>query len=212
MEVYGTKPKIFTKDWWPYFWDYYKLHTISVILAAVAIISFVSDCKNQKNYDLQIDLITENQVSEETLDKLLDTVYEKIDDVTENGKTEAYINYLDMSENGDPQYMEAMHTKMMIETGYTEAFVFLVSKKYADYMSEVGVFKPSSEWTDSESYNGYLINLENCEILKDLGIDTGDLYLGIVNFRERDKKSEIEKNRPKQKNGIKFAKFLLNEE
>lgn len=212
MEVYGTKPKRFTKDWWPYFWDYYKLHTIGIILAAIAVISFISDCRGQKNYDLQIDVITENQISEEALNKLSDIVYENIDDVTQNGKTEAYINYLDMSENGDPQYMEAMHTKMMIESGYTDAFVFLVSKKYADYMSELGVFKPASEWTDSESYDGYTVNLQNCEILENCGIDTSDLYLGIVNFRERDKKSQIEKNRPKQENGIKFAKLLLNEE
>ena len=25
MEVYGTKPKMFTKAWWGYFWDYFGL-------------------------------------------------------------------------------------------------------------------------------------------------------------------------------------------
>ena len=212
MEVYGTKPKIFTKDWWPYFWDYYKLHTISIILAIIAIIYSVSECKNQKNYDLQIDIITENQMSQESLDTLLSTLCENIDDVTENGKKEANINYIDMSENNDPQYIQAMHTKMMIELGYTDSFVFLISKKYSDVIRDNEMLIPASDWTKKESYDGYVISLNDCEILQNLGIDTNDLYIGIVSLRESDSKKNTEKNRPKQENGIKFAKFLLNEE
>ena len=115
-----------------------------------------------------------------------------------------------MSENNDPQYFEAMSAKMMIEVGYTEAFVFLMSQKFADYMSDAGVFKPTSDWTEAESYNGYCISLKNCEVLETIGIDTSDLYIGIVELRERDGKSALNKNLPKQENGIKFAKFLLD--
>ena len=212
MEVYGTKPKRFTKEWWQYFWDYYKIHTISSVLAIFVIISTVSECKKQINYDLQIDVITRNSVSQEALDILSNTAREKISDVTGNGENEVYVSYIDMGIEGDPQLMEAMHTKMMIETGYTEAFIFFVSKEYADYMSDTGVFKPASEWTSAKSYNGYCIDLKGCETIENMGFDTSDLYLGIVELRERDKVSEREKNRPKQENGINFAKFLLNEE
>ena len=209
MEVYGVKPKPFTKDWWPYFWEYYKLHTISAVLAAILLIFAVSECKNQKNYDLQIDVITENAVSQESLDALLDIVRKNIDDVTENAENEAYISYLNMSENINPQITEVMYNKMIIEAGYTEAFIFLVSQKFADYLSNEGVFKPSSDWTEEDSYNGYCMSLKDCGILQNIGIDTSDLYLGIVELRERDGKSAREKNLPKQENGIKFAKFLL---
>lgn len=212
MEVYGVKPKIFTKDWWPYFWEYYKLHTFAVLIVAFFIISTLHECKNQIKYDLQIDVITENTVPQKALDALSDAAQKNISDVTENGKNEAYVNYLYVDESGDPQYFEAINTKMMVETGYTDAFIFLVSKKYADYMSELGVFKPASEWTDRPSYNGFCISLENCEILKNQGFDTSDLYLGIVELREREKAKERENHRPMQENGISFAKFLLNEE
>lgn len=209
MEVYGVKPKPFTKEWWPYFWEYYKIHTFFVVFAVIFLVAAISECKNQKNYDLQIDVITENAVSQEALDRLTDVASENIDDVTDNGKNEALVSYLYMNESDDPQYFEAVSTKMMAETGYTDAFIFLVSKKYADYMSDLGGFKPASEWTEFPSYNGYCVSLADCEIIKKLGIDTTDLYMGIVELRERDKKSEREKNRLKQDNGIKFAKFLL---
>ncbi|MBR4720496.1 MAG: hypothetical protein IK057_01905 [Clostridia bacterium] len=212
MEVYGVKPKIFTKEWWPYYWDYYKFHTIAVIFVLIIIISTVNECKNQTNYDLTLDVITENYISQDTMDALLNTVCENVEDVTGNEKVEAYINYIDMNENGDPQYLQAMHTKMTFEASYTDAFVFLMSKKYADYMSENEIFEPTSKWTDKESYNGYVIDLTNCQTLQNIGIDTSDLYLGIISIRESDKKSKTEENLYKQKNGIKFAKFLLNEE
>ncbi len=211
MEVYGVKPKPFTKEWRQYFWEYYKLHTIGAVFAVILLIFTVSECKNQKNYDLQIDLITENTVSEEVLDTLSDIVCENIDDVTGNGKSEAYISFLDMSENSNPQITEAMYNKLLIETGYTEAFVFIVSQKFADYLSDEGVLKPASDWTEMETYDGYCVSLKYCEILQNIGIDTSDLYLGITELRERDGKSACEKNLPKQENGIKFAKFLLNE-
>ena len=135
---------------------------------------------------------------------------EDIEDVTENGKTEAYISFLDMRENVDPGVSEVMYSKLVVEVGYSEAFVFIVSQKFADYLSNEGILKPASDWTDMESYNGYCISLENCKVLEDIGIDTSDLYIGITELRERDGKSARDKNIPKQENGIKFAKFLLD--
>lgn len=210
MEVYGTKPKLFTKEWWPYFWDYYKIHTIVCIVAAIVIISTINDCMHRTNYDLQIDVITENSVTQEALDNLTNIICENIEDVTCNGKNEAYITYIDMGENIDPQYSQAMYTKMTIEAIYTDSSVFLMSKKYADYMFENGILMPASSWTDAESYNGYAVSLENCEILENIGIDTSDLYAGVVNLRADDKEQLREKNRKKQENGVKFAKFLLD--
>ena len=212
MEVYGVKPKRFTKEWWPYFWDYYKLHLLAVIFAVIVLISALYECKKQIKYDLQIDIITENFVTEEAITSLTEFTKGNIQDVTKNGVTDAYVLYLDMGEEDEPQFMEAMQTKMMVEVGYTEGFVFLVSKKYADYMSEIGVSMPSSDWTEAESYNGYCIDLKGSKILENTGIDTSDLYLGVVAMRERDKEKDRKKNLPKQENGIKIAKLLIDGE
>ena len=86
-----------------------------------------------------------------------------------------------------------------------------MTKKYADQLSEEGIFEKSESWTSLPSYNGYCISLETCTKLKEIGVDTSDLYIGVIKLRESDKKSAREKNRPKQENGIKFAKLLINE-
>lgn len=210
MEVYGTKPKRFTKEWWEYFWDYYKIHTIATAIIIIFIGITISECAHRINYDLQIDYISENQISDKAVNALTSLIEENIDDITENGKPEAYVTYLDMGEHGDPQYTQAMFAKYSVEMGYTESFVFLVSKKYADQLSEEGIFEEASTWTSIPSYNGYCVSLEDCEILKEIGIDTSDLYVGVLKIRERDKASVRVKNRPKQENGIKFAQFLIS--
>lgn len=210
MEVYGTKPKRFTKEWWEYFWDYYKIHTITFIIVLFFIISTINECSHRVNYDLQIDYISENTITEDYENALTALIEENIDDITGNGKSEAHITLLDMGEHGDPQYTQAMYTKYTIEMGYTESFVFIVSEKYANELGESGIFEPSENWTDIPSYNGYFISLENCTKLQEIGINTDDLYVAVMKIRERDKKAVREKNRLIQENGIKFAKFLIN--
>lgn len=212
MEVYGTKPPRFTKEWWEYFWDYYKLHTIAAVIVLIVIISSVVECARKVNYDLQIDYISENPVTSDAISALTPLIEENIDDVTGNGKNEAFVTYLDMGDRSDPQYTEAMYTKFSVEMGYTESFVFLVSKKYADILTEAGAFEEAKNWCNKPSYDGYCVSLADCAVLKELGIDTNDLYIGVIKMRERDRQKEREENIPKQNNGIKFAKFLVNEE
>lgn len=211
MKIKVTKPKPFTREWCEYFWDYYKWHTIATIILLIVIITSINDCAHRINYDLQIDYISEHQIFDDTAGALADLVSENIDDITENGKKQAYANIIDMKETPDPQYTQAMYTKYSAEMISTESFVFLVSKKYADELSEMGVFELSETWTSSASYNGYCISLKDCAELEKIGIDTSDLYIGIIKIRDNIKESKLEKAILNQENGIKFAKFLINE-
>ena len=210
MEVYGTKPKRFTKEWREYFWDYYKWHTIATIVAMIVIISTINDCVHRINYDLQIDYISEHMISDNASDALRELIEEHIVDVGKNGSPEAYVKVIDMSENADPQYTQAMYTKYSVEMAYTDSFVFILSKKYADTLSEEEIFEKAESWTDVPSYNGYCINLEGCKALDELGIDTNDLYLGIIKLRETKKESERNNKLLQQENGIRVANYLID--
>ena len=64
-EVYGEKPKKFTKKWWPYFWMYYKWHTISIVAIAVVIISTVMQCVTAEKYDLILTYLGRLHISQE---------------------------------------------------------------------------------------------------------------------------------------------------
>lgn len=210
MEVYGTKPKRFTREWWEYFWDYYKWHTAAVIFILVVLITSVTECAHRINYDLQIDYISEHKISGDTVTNLTALIEENIDDVTENEKKQAFVTVLDMGDNSDPQYTQAMFAKYSVEIGYTDSFVFLVSKKYADSLIDAEIFEECENWTAAPSYKGYCVSLEDCSALKEIGMDTSDLYVGVIKLREREKASVISKKQSQQKNGIKFAKFLID--
>ena len=207
MEVYGQKPKRFTKEWWEYFWDYYKWHTIGAIVVLILIVSTITECANKKHYDLQIDYISETGMTMQAQDQLVALMEKNIDDVTENGKIEGFLTYLDMNKNSDPQYVQAMVTKFTLEMGTTESFVFLVSKDYAEQLLEAEMLVKAKEWCDAEPYKDYFISLADCTALKDIGVKTDDLYVCVLKLSD----SDNEKKQLEQKNGIKFAKFLIGE-
>ena len=207
MEVYGTKPKRFTKEWWEYFWDYYKWHTIGTVVVLIMVLSTIHECANRIHYDLQLDYISETPMSMQAQESLVTLMQNNIDDVTQNGKTEAFVTYLDMGKHNDPQYVQAMSTKYAVEMGSSESFVFLVSKDYADQLIEGEILVEASKWCNAPSYRGYCINLSDCKLLKDIGVNTDDLYVCILEMRDdvsEDKLSE-------QENGIKFARLLIGE-
>ena len=210
MEVYGTKPPRFTKEWWGYFWDYYKWHTIGGIIAIIVAISSISECAHQINYDLQVDYITENGISLEQEDSIRELIEKNIDDVTENGKKEAMLTYIDLGHEDDAQLHEAMQTKFMIEAGYSEGYVFIVTKKYADYFKDSGIFMDAAKWTDKESYDGYFVSLKDSKLLQSTGLDTEDLYAAVLITRSSNAKDKLHDK--KQENGIKFASRLINGE
>ena len=53
-EVYGVKPKKFTKEWWPYYWMYYKWHTIIIGFFSITTIISAVQCAMKEHYDLNV--------------------------------------------------------------------------------------------------------------------------------------------------------------
>lgn len=212
MEVYGTKPKRFTKEWWGYFWDYYKWHTIGGAFAAVLIgVTFVQ-CATQTNYDLQVDFIAEYGLQSEEQEALVALAESAAEDITENGKTEAFVLALNMVETQDMQMTQAMQTKLMIEMGYSDGYTFIMSKKYADMLTEYEVLQPTSEWAGEYANDGVVISLADCRKLSEIGIETSgdrELYIGIAPLKENDIGDEEKIAR--YENGVRFAKSLIEQ-
>lgn len=210
MEVYGVKPKKFTKKWWGYFWYYYKWHTAGVLFAAVLMIITFVQCVTQTKYDLQIDFITEYGIIPEQEEMLAALIEENIEDVTGNGEKEAFVLSLNMGE-GDAQMMQAMTTKLFVELGYSESYVFIMSKKYADAILEHDIFENSDVWAGDLANGEPLISLKECLVLPEMWFDmeVQDLYIGVLKVREENKANELELKR--YENGKRFAQFLINQ-
>lgn len=210
MEVYGVKPKKFTKEWWGYFWYYYKGHTLAAVFASVLIITSLVQCVTQTKHDLQIDFITEYGITTEQEDALEALIAENIEDATGNGVNEAFVLPLSMIE-GDVQMQQALTTKLMIEFGYSEGYAFIMTKKYADIVVEHEIMEKTSEWAGELGNDSQVISLAGCKALSDIGIDAEaqDLYIGVLKLRDENKDDELEIK--KYENGKMFAQFLINQ-
>lgn len=211
MEVYGKKPKRFTKAWWEYFWEYYKWHTVSAVVAAVLIAVTCVQCATKIKYDIQVDFISEFGLLTEQEDALEALAAGCAEDITGNGISEAYVMNLNMNDSGGAEMSQAMQTKLMVEMGYSEGYAFIMTKKYADLLTEENVLSPTAEWAEEYANDGCVISLSDCTALYDISINAEeqDLYIGVTALRSKDKDDKREIAR--HENGIRFARYLIRQ-
>lgn len=208
MEVYGEKPKLFSHKWWENYFYYYKVHTIVAVLVILAAGYLIYTDVTSTKYDLQIDYIAEHGLTEEQIDKISQLSNESIDDVTGNDVCDSFVMALDLSAKQDIQYAQAMQVKYITEIGYSEAFVFIMDKKYMEEMSQSGMFEKSSVWSGADD-DTECLSLAGCTAFEGTGIPVDELYLAVRKLR--DDEIDNEEIVAKHQNGVLFAKFLIDE-
>ena len=154
-EKYGTVPKRFTKDWWAYFWDYYKVHTLVVVGIIAAITITVIQVRNTPKYDLYVTYVGDMYLSDEKQAELTEKLSEQIDDVNGDGKVSVGLNQYIFSENdaqNNPQYFQAIVTKVQLTFLNDESMLFIFNEKNSDYLFRTesldGAFSRASDWAD----------------------------------------------------------------
>ncbi|MDD6213926.1 MAG: hypothetical protein PUB42_01880 [Firmicutes bacterium] len=207
MEVYGEKPKRFTKEWWEYFWDYYKWHTIGVAFVLFIIAITAVQCANKIDYDIIIDYVSEFYLTDEDTENLRNLVQENIDDVNGNGEKQAQIVYINMSEDLDAQMLAAMQAKLVAELSCTDSYLFLMSEKYADQLSEYEMFDKPSEWAGTAAGDSDTVCLANSAALETIGLNADKIYIGVRSLRDSDK--DKKKEQIKHDTALKIAQYLV---
>ena len=221
MEKYGTIPPKFTKQWWSYFWDYYKIHTISICAAAVLIGTTVYQCATQTKYDLSVSYIGTQDITEEQEAKLSEIIKPEIVEITGNDEIDIdYMTYPIDPNNTDKsasEYEYAMQMKYTAElqAGTTDLYIMSrdnaeSNKTYADCFTDISELTDSADdvLTD-DSGRAYAVSLKNSRALKEAGIDSSDMYLSLrLLFEMNEKKDEYVLN---HENALKAAGLLLEE-
>lgn len=212
MEVYGTKPKKFTKEWWEYFWEYYKIHVIAVVFAAIVIAITAVQCSTQPSYDLQIDFASQFGVNEGCEEGLTELALRVISDADGDGELEPEVLTFDLRDGGvmtSGEETVAVNTKFAIEQAYPTAYVFIVSEKYAKVSEENGIMENASVWASELGIDAETVSLSGSEALSEIGIDAdaGELYIGVVALTDENAEDETECKR--YENGVSFARYLL---
>lgn len=206
MEVYGEKPQKFTAKWWGYVWDYYKWHIFCVLFIIFALVTTLHQCATRPNYDLKITAVTEQDLVLGQQDAIRTEAENIVTDATGNGINEVYFMPISMNDQRDAQMMQANFAKFTAEVSMPEAYVFILSKKFAEQVAESEIFETADVWAGGNE-GEYLVSLDGNEKLTALGIDTEELYLGVVKLFDDKKDDEVEKAR--YENGVLFARHLL---
>ncbi|MBR1969771.1 MAG: hypothetical protein IKA17_05405 [Clostridia bacterium] len=221
-EKYGTIPPKFTKKWWNYFWEYYKIHTIVVLVIIVAVASTIYSKVNEPKYDLTICYAGASIFDEQTEENIRKEASKITPDVNENG--ESLCDFYQMSfsiedKSGDvmmdEEYTRAMHTKMQLSLAGDEIYIYILDKSHLEFYATEKMdhcpFAPLKNWLEKDyKFSRYsvegediAISLEGNQFLKKNGIDSTDKYLVMRYYPRKDQKKQLE--------GYKAAVKLANE-
>lgn len=196
LEKYGEIPKRFTKKWWEYFWDYYKIHTIATVVAVVAVVSTIVQCANQIDYDLSFVTAGLPMLAVDKEEALCTEIAELADDIDGKDGTNVYITQIPIGVEGeDPEYEATLMQSFLIELGFGEGYIYLFSEECADsYLNRddcADSFMPVTDWgvdgIDMEDKDRFMLymgepfafSMEGNSLLESVGIDTTDCYMMI---------------------------------
>lgn len=217
-EVYGVKPKKFTKEWWPYFWMYYKWHTVIAVIAIFGIALGIYQKATEVKYDLNLTYMAQNIVigknGEQELIKALEP---KMSDANGDGEVHLYINQINITGDEAQAYLDVdLRTKHDMEFGNEFSYLYIYDAKEFELIDSSSnldeAYIDVSEWAGDTGEKAVLsgdggtygVSLKDSQIMKQCGIDSDDLYVFIKNDS-----IDKEKNKIAEENAIILAKELI---
>ena len=192
-EKYGVVPPKFTKAWWEYFWEYYKIHTIAIGFIVIAVVTTAVQCATKEKFDLTMTYAGKLPITTEMSDKAEELCEPFIEDVDANGEKNIFFQVMTISgERGFEEYDYALTTKLQLEYQMENSFIFMYDEKQLetmmnlDYVGEM--FLPVSEWAGDVDESkivkapngvGYAVDISGSKLFNDNGIICEGTYLTI---------------------------------
>lgn len=192
-EKYGEIPKRFTKKWWEYFWDYYKVHTIASVVIIIAVVVTIYQVLTAPQYEFNVSYAGEYDIPYENAEVLRLKMSEFVTDSNNDGKDGIKLNQISFVEGReDPQIESAKATRMYLEITDENSILFLVDESKAKYFFGDGeledAFLEVYQWLledigDDKLYikddKAYAVCLKGSKLLEECGIDSENLYIAI---------------------------------
>lgn len=190
-EVYGEKPKKFTKEWWPYFWLYYKWHTVAVLFVMMLVAIGISDCARKEKYDLRLTYLGRTYYDIQLWDETEKLLEEDIKDADGNGEKNIGMTDLVIAEGneyGEQNY--ASYLKHDISFSEDLSYVYIYDSKELERALTDGVaagcYAKASDWLNTDVTDdkliytdgtAYAVSLRDSKVLKKAGVNCEELYV-----------------------------------
>lgn len=201
-EKYGVVPKKFTKEWWPYFWMYYKTHTLAVVFVIICIVYGVYQYQTTPRYDLTATYTGATTILPNDEAKITEFLTLNTQDIDKNGESSPFFQQLVVDPKGDPEYNYAMQTRLTAEFTNECSYIFLFDNQGIENVLKnktfEGAFLPVNEWLTSETdaeklvYTGdsaYCVSLEGSSFKNELISFNDGLYVALCTLRKDDEKN-----------------------
>lgn len=218
MERYGTIPKRFTKEWWSYFWYYYKWHVLGTLFALFFIVFTCVQCATRPKYDTMVTYAGSKVYDDAALNALASLAGQDFPDIDGNGKVLVGVQQMNFSNNASTaEYDYAIQTKLDLTLQDGETLLYLYDKATAELMlgREYAdqIYAPLSQWCANPKQGeqlmigteGYAISLSGSKLLEENQIYHEDLYLVV-----RTPKDQNEKTLAAYNASIAFANKLVS--
>ena len=223
MEKYGTIPKRFTKDWWAYFWDYYKIHTIATGVVVVLVGTTGYQCATQTKYDLSVSYVGTQVITPEMESALVETLAGMTDETTGNNNKDVFLLQYNLSggeEAANAEYEYAMSMKLAAEMQAGEADIYIASgsgldtlKGYGECFMDISAYAGGDVADDmlikDENGRPFAVSLKGNSYFADAGIDSSDMYIAVRDLFEANK--DKKEYAVMHDNSLKVASFILGE-
>lgn len=217
-EKYGTIPQKWTKEWWAYFWEYYKWHTLMTLFVVVCVAVTVIQCATREKYDITITYAGHKIYSDEEINRAVEGLSQYVDDIDGDGRQSIFFQQMNfMDEMGSEEYDYASQSKLDMEFYNDCSFLFLYDGTETETMLERDtvseIYMPVSDWAEtmpeedllySKDGVAYAVRLDSSAFLEENNIYNEDLYILIrINY------AEDEKNILAEESSIRIANALI---
>ena len=219
-EKYGTIPPKFTGAWFEYVWTYYKWHIIGPLAVILFTATTVYQCTHRPQYDAEIIYAGHIVFADSQAEEIPLGFAQYTDDVNGDGEQTVFFQQISFSDEPGMEEMDYnMQMKLDLQFQRGETFLFIYDKAEADVMisreSAEEIYLPVTEWADTMPAEDklytkdgvpYAVSLANNQKIKDIGINTDDIYLVLrINY------SDKEDMAAKYENAKKLANALISE-
>ena len=224
-EVYGVKPKRFTKEWWPYFWMYYKWHTIGIAFVVVSILVTVYQCTHREKFDLTVTYGATANIPQGTVDELEAVFSAMAEDSDGDGNPNVYLEQLNFSNSpGMAETDNALQTKLDIGMTGDDTMLYIFDTVELEIMvqrEQSGeTYVNVQEWIGDEEFQKLAgeegkivynpdgipvaVSIAGSNLMKEHNVNSEDMYV-LVRMNYKD----TEFSQSAQRSAITIAKELL---
>ncbi len=159
------------------FWYYKKWWVIAAVAAVVVIAITVYEIVSMPQYDLIVGYYSESGISDESVEKLKNTIAQYAQDINNDGRVTISITPMEASLDSETDELVAVETRLMSELTAGDNMLYICDKAYRDYLMS---------GDNAECFEAEFNMADRPELKQEIGYIDNTLYVLLKELYERE--------------------------